>query len=218
MSSTASIAKPTAAAAAATAAKKVTLSSGNNDLIPTYKIFAYLAVGTVIFKVILQLFYNPEMRNSSVANPQKNESNFETYILYYFAVVWAIGLLVIVYAISSRLGDCVVSSSFINFLPIIFVILILIFIIYQNTNFYNVISQGKVPKHYAWVDFAVNALLVLQFVLIYLYINEQLCPNKNGRDDRKIKGLTYGCMILAIFSFVGMGYSEWILRTEITDG
>ena len=195
---------------------KIVVSSSANDLIPSFKIFSLLIAVTIFCKVLFQYAYSDSsFSDSSAVKPQ---FHYKSYVLYYLTLVWAFCLLINIYAIASRTGGCTVSTSITNFYPLILVMCLLGWIIYQNTNFYKIINEGKAPSKYGWIDLSVNTLLIIQVVLIYKYINEQMCPETGKRNEIIIKWFHYACLFLAILSFAFMGWNEWILRTEITDG
>jgi hypothetical protein len=195
---------------------KIVVPSSANDLIPSFKIFSLLIAVTIFCKVLFQYAYSDSsFSESSAVKPQ---FHYKTYVLYYLTLVWAFCLLVNIYAIASRTGGCTVSTSITNFYPLILVIGILGWIIYQNTNFYKIINEGKAPSKYGWIDLSVNVLLIIQVTLIYKYINEQMCPENGKRNEIIVKWFHYVCLFLSILSFGFMGWNEWILRTEITDG
>jgi hypothetical protein len=195
---------------------KIVVSPSANDLIPSFKIFSLLIAVTIFCKVFFQYAYSDSsFSDSSAVKPQ---FHYKSYVLYYLTLVWAVCLLINIYAIASRTGGCTVSTSITNFYPLILVMCLLCWIIYQNTNFYKIINEGKTPSKYGWIDFSVNILLIIQVILIYKYINEQMCPETGKRNEIIIKWFHYACLFLAILSFAFMGWNEWILRTEITDG
>ena len=196
----------------------IILTNTSNDLIPSFKLWSVLIGATILCKVLFQYGYNDTRFSDEKNAANKSQFSYKTYVIYYFTIVFALCLLINIYAIASQTEGCVVSASITNFYPLILVICILGFIVYQNVNFYKVINEGRAPNKYAWIDFSVNVFLIIQVIVIYKYINEQLCPLNGKRNEMIIKFGHWVCLALAILSFAFMAWNEWILRNEITDG
>ena len=211
--------KPTNIASKNATTTTMTLPKASNDLIPSFKFFVVLLVIMIAIKYLIQYTYSSSRFSdvSAIARPDSSGSyNFKAYVLFYMALIWAFCLLINIVAISSQTGGCTVESTYTNYYPLILIIGILFWMIYQNVNFYNIINE-RAPTNYAFVEFSVGALLLIQILVYYKYINEQLCQN----GEKKSKFVEFGhwiCLTLAGLAFGFLGYNEYILRNEVTDG
>jgi hypothetical protein len=110
--------------------------------------------------------------------------------------------------------------SMLNVVPITLFMVLLGWVIYQNTVYYKKINSGHVAETYVTFDFAVNILLVIQAGLIYVYINQQmLCSSEMGQYSEAMS--KYGPYIaggIALIAGGCMALNEIILRFFTTDG
>jgi hypothetical protein len=107
-----------------------------------------------------------------------------------------------------------------NMIPITLFMGLLIWIIYQNTVYYNKINSGHVAETYVTFDTAVNVLLLVQAGITYAYINQQmLCSSEMGQYSEAMS--KYGPYIAGFISLLAGGcmvLNEIILRFFTTDG
>lgn len=211
--------KPTNIASKNATTTTMTLPKASNDLIPSFKFFVVLLVIMIAIKYLIQYTYSSSRFSdvSAIARPDSSGSyNFKAYVLFYMALIWAFCLLINIVAISSQTGGCTVESTYTNYYPLILIIGILFWLIYQNVNFYNIINE-RAPTNYGFVDGAIGVFLLIQIMVYYKYINKQLCQN-GEKKSRFVEIGPWICLGLAIFTFAFLGYNEYILRNEVTDG
>ena len=110
--------------------------------------------------------------------------------------------------------------SLLNIVPLILFTGIILWIIYQNTIYFNKINSGHVAESYITFDVAVNLLLLVQAGVIYAYINQQmLCAKQMSQYSEALsKYGPYIAIFVAIISIVCMVLNEIILRFFSTDG
>jgi hypothetical protein len=220
--------------------------AGPNDLVPSFKIFSMLIIITIVIKMLFQYSYNEtaapsfsdvssltdvslikdelKKRNSS---DMKKEITvyFKSYIFYYLTLLWTVCLMITIVSITLNKYDvnkpgCIAKMSMINMIPITLFMLLLGWIIYQNTIYYNKINSGHVAETYVTFDTAVNILLLVQAGIMYAYINQQmLCSSEMGQYSEAMS--KYGPYIAAFVALLAGGcmvLNEIILRFFTTDG
>jgi hypothetical protein len=174
--------------------------AGPNDLVPSFKIFSILIIITIVVKMVFQYSYNenaaPSFSNVSdmsdielIKDEVKNKDSsdlkkqitvyFKSYIFYYLTLLWTVCLMVTIVSITLNKYDtekpgCIAKMSMLNMIPITMFMLLLGWIIYQNTVYYNKINSGHVAESYVTFDTAVNILLLIQAGIMYAYINQQM--------------------------------------------
>ena len=196
-----------------------TIKSSSNDLIPSFKFFIVLLVVMIAIKYLIQYTFTSSRFSdtSAIAKSDTSSSyNFKAYVLFYMALIWAFCLFINIVAISSQTGGCRVESTYKTYYPLILIIGILFWLIYQNVNFFNIINE-RAPTNYGFVDGAIGVFLLIQIFVYYKYINDQLCQN----GEKKSRFVEFGhliCLGLATFTFAFLGYNEYKLRNEVTDG
>lgn len=220
--------------------------AGPNDLVPSFKIFSMLIIITIVIKMLFQYSYNENAAPSfSDVNSltdvslikdeiKKKDSSelknqvtvyFKSYIFYYLTLLWTVCLLITIVSITLNKYDvnkpgCIAKMSMLNVVPITLFMLLLGWIIYQNTVYYNKINSGHVAESYVTFDTAVNILLLVQAGIMYAYINQQmLCSSEMGQYSEAIS--KYGPYIAAFVALLAGGcmtLNEIILRFFTTDG
>jgi len=220
--------------------------AGPNDLVPSFKIFSILIIVTIAVKMIFQYSYNekatPSFSNvSSMSDVElikdevkkKDSSNlkkevtiyFKSYIFYYLTLLWTVCLMVTIVSITLNKYDsnkpgCIAKMSMLNLIPITMFMLLLGWILYQNTVYYNKINSGHVAETYVTFDTAVNILLLIQAGIMYAYINQQiLCSSEMGQYSEAMS--KYGPYIAGFVALIAggcMALNEIILRFFTTDG
>jgi hypothetical protein len=216
------------------------------DLVPAFKIFSMLIIITIVIKMIFQYSYKENVAPSfsdmdsvtdisSVKDELKNRDSsdlkkkvtvyFKSYIFYYLTLLWTFCLIVIILSVTlnkynpDRPG-CMMRMSLLNIVPLTLFTGIIIWIIYQNTVYFNKINSGHVAESYITFDIAVNILLLVQAGIIYAYINQQmLCSTQISQYSEALgKYGPYIAGFVAIISIVCMVLNEIILRFFTTDG
>jgi hypothetical protein len=220
--------------------------AGPNDLVPSFKIFSMLIIITIVIKMIFQYSYNENAAPSfSDVNSltdvslikdeiKKKDSSdlkkevtvyFKSYIFYYLTLLWTVCLMITIVSITLNKYDvnkpgCIAKMSMLNVVPITLFMLLLGWIIYQNTVYYNKINSGHVAESYVTFDTAVNILLLVQAGIMYAYINQQmLCSSEMGQYSEAMS--KYGPYIAAFVALLAGGcmtLNEIILRFFTTDG
>ncbi len=220
--------------------------AGPNDLVPSFKIFSMLIIITIVIKMIFQYSYkeNAAPAFSDVSSitdvslikdeiKKKDSSGmkkditvyFKSYIFYYLTFLWTLCLMVTIVSITLNKYNpdkpgCIMRMSFLNVLPITLFMILLGWIIYQNTVYYNKINSGHVAEMYVTFDTAVNILLLIQAGIIYAYINQQmLCSSEMGQYSEAMS--KYGPYIAGFVALLAGGcmvLNEIILRFFTTDG
>jgi hypothetical protein len=220
--------------------------AGPNDLVPSFKIFSMLIIITIVIKMIFQYSYNENAAPSfSDVNSltdvslikdeiKKKDSSgmkkeitvyFKSYIFYYLTLLWTVCLMITIVSITLNKYDvnkpgCIAKMSMLNVVPITMFMLLLGWIIYQNTVYYNKINSGHVAESYVTFDTAVNILLLVQAGIMYAYINQQmLCSSEMGQYSEAMS--KYGPYIAAFVALLAGGcmvLNEIILRFFTTDG
>lgn len=220
--------------------------AGPNDLVPSFKIFSMLIIITIVIKMLFQYSYNENAAPSfSDVNSltdvslikdeiKKKDSSelknqvtvyFKSYIFYYLTLLWTVCLLITIVSITLNKYDvnkpgCIAKMSMLNVVPITLFMLLLGWIIYQNTVYYNKINSGHVAESYVTFDTAVNILLLVQAGIMYAYINQQmLCSSEMGQYSEAMS--KYGPYIAAFVALLAGGcmtLNEIILRFFTTDG
>jgi hypothetical protein len=217
-------------------------NASSNDLVPSFKIFSMLIMLTIAVKVVFQYAYTEPAPNANGQHDLTSVSllkdantsfakkqiggYFKSYLMYYLTIFWTICLIITIVAITfvkydSRKENCVMKMSFLNLFPLGVFLLILSWIVYQNTTFFAKINSGHVAETYITFDTATNVILLIMSGLIYAYMNQQmLCPEE-GADSRSEAIARYGPWIAIFLGLVGMGcmgINEIILRSFSTDG
>lgn len=220
--------------------------AGPNDLVPSFKIFSMLIIITIVIKMLFQYSYNetaaPSFSDVSSLTDvslikdelKKRDSSdmkkeitvyFKSYIFYYLTLLWTVCLMITIVSITLNKYDvnkpgCIAKMSMINMIPITLFMLLLGWIIYQNTIYYNKINSGHVAETYVTFDTAVNILLLVQAGIMYAYINQQmLCSSEMGQYSEAMS--KYGPYIAAFVALLAGGcmvLNEIILRFFTTDG
>jgi hypothetical protein len=220
--------------------------AGPEDLVPSFKIFSMLIIITIVIKMIFQYSYKENVAPSfsdmdsvtdisSVKDELKNRDSsdlkkkvtvyFKSYIFYYLTLLWTFCLIVIILSVTlnkynpDRPG-CMMRMSLLNIVPLTLFTGIIIWIIYQNTVYFNKINSGHVAESYVTFDVAVNVLLLIQAGVIYAYINQQmLCAKQMSQYSEALgKYGPYIAMFVALISIICMVLNEIILRFFTTDG
>jgi hypothetical protein len=217
-----------------------------NDLVPSFKIFSMLIIITIVVKIIFQYSYNEnaapsfsdvnsltdvslikdEIKKKDSSNMKKEVTvYFKSYIFYYLTLLWTACLMITIVSITLNKYNpdkpgCMMRMSMLNVVPITLFMVLLGWVIYQNTVYYKKINSGHVAETYVTFDFAVNILLVIQAGLIYVYINQQmLCSSEMGQYSEAMS--KYGPYIaggIALIAGGCMALNEIILRFFTTDG
>jgi hypothetical protein len=217
-----------------------------NDLVPSFKIFSMLIIITIVVKMIFQYSYNEnaapsfsdvnsltdvslikdEIKKKDSSNMKKEVTvYFKSYIFYYLTLLWTACLMITIVSITLNKYNpdkpgCMMRMSMLNVVPITLFMVLLGWVIYQNTVYYKKINSGHVAETYVTFDFAVNILLVIQAGLIYVYINQQmLCSSEMGQYSEAMS--KYGPYIaggIALIAGGCMALNEIILRFFTTDG
>lgn len=220
--------------------------AGPNDLVPSFKIFSVLIIVTIVIKMVFQYSYNENAAPSfsdvtSVTDvnlikdeiKEKDSSDlkkkitlyFKSYIFYYLTLLWTICLMITILSITLNKYDtekpgCIPRMSMINLIPITLFMLLLGWIIYQNTVYYKKINSGHVAETYVTFDTAVNILLLVQAGIMYAYINQQLlCSSEMGQYSEAMS--KYGPYIAGFVALLAGGcmvLNEIILKFFTTDG
>ena len=220
--------------------------AGPNDLVPSFKIFSMLIIITIVIKMLFQYSYNENAAPSfSDVNSltdvslikdeiKKKDSSelknqvtvyFKSYIFYYLTLLWTVCLMITIVSITLNKYDvnkpgCIAKMSMLNVVPITLFMLLLGWIIYQNTVYYNKINSGHVAESYVTFDTAVNILLLVQAGIMYAYINQQmLCSSEMGQYSEAMS--KYGPYIAAFVALLAGGcmtLNEIILRFFTPDG
>jgi hypothetical protein len=220
--------------------------AGPNDLLPSFKIFSMLIIITIVIKMLFQYTYNENAAPSfsdvnSITDVslikdeiKKKDSSgmkkeitvyFKSYIFYYLTLLWTVCLMITIVSITLNKYDvnkpgCIEKMSMLNVVPITLFMLLLGWIIYQNTVYYNKINSGHVAESYVTFDTAVNILLLVQAGIMYAYINQQmLCTSEMGQYSEAMS--KYGPYIAAFVAILAGGcmvLNEIILRFFTTDG
>ena len=220
--------------------------AGPEDLVPSFKIFSMLIIITIVIKMIFQYGYNEnaapsfsEMKSLTDISLVKDEIKkkdmsdlkkdvtvyFKSYIFYYLTLLWTFCLIITIISVTFNKYDpdkpgCMMQMSLLNVVPLGLFTGIIIWIIYQNTVYFNKINSGHVAENYITFDVAVNILLLVQAGIIYAYINQQmLCAKQMSQYSEALgKYGPYIAMFVALISIVCMVLNEIILRFFTTDG
>jgi hypothetical protein len=220
--------------------------AGPEDLVPSFKIFSMLIIITIVIKMIFQYSYIEnaapsfsEMKSLTDVSLIKDELKkkdssdlkkdvtvyFKSYIFYYLTLLWTFCLIITIVSVTfnkynpDRPG-CMMKMSLMNLVPLALFMGIIMWIIYQNTVYFNKINSGHVAESYVTFDVAVNILLLAQAGIIYAYINQQmLCSAQMAEySDALGKYGPYIAMFIALISICCMILNEIILRFFTTDG
>jgi hypothetical protein len=216
------------------------------DLVPSFKIFSMLIMITIVVKMIFQYSYkeNPapsfsEMKSLTDVSLIKDEIKardtstmkkditvyFKSYIFYYLTLLWTFCLIITIISVTFNKYNpdkpgCIMKFSILNVVPLVLFTGIIMWIIYQNTVYFNKINSGHVAESYVTFDVAVNILLLIQAGIIYAYINQQmLCPTQMSQYSEALG--KYGPYIAAFVALISIGcmvLNEIILRFFTTDG
>lgn len=220
--------------------------AGPNDLVPSFKIFSMLIIITILIKMIFQYSYTEnaapsfsdvtsltdislikdELKKKDTSNLKKEITvYFKSYIFYYLTLLWTVCLMITIISITINKYNpdkpgCMMRMSMLNVIPITLFMLLLGWIIYQNTVYYKKINSGNVAETYVTFDFGVNLSLLAMAGVMYAYINQQmLCSGEMGQYSEAIS--KYGPYIAGVIALIGgicMGINEIILRFFTTDG
>jgi hypothetical protein len=220
--------------------------AGPNDLVPSFKIFSMLIIITIIIKMIFQYSYienaapsfsdvnsltdisliKDELKSKDSSDLKKQITvYFKSYIFYYLTLLWTVCLMITIVSITINKYNpdkpgCIMRMSMLNVIPITLFMLIIGWIIYQNTIYYKKINSGHVAETYVTFDTAVNVLLLVQAGIMYAYINQQmLCSSEMGQYSEAMS--KYGPYIAAFVAVLAGGcmvLNEIILRFFTTDG
>ena len=220
--------------------------AGPEDLVPSFKIFSMLIIITIVIKMIFQYSYIEnaapsfsEMKSLTDVSLIKDELKkrdssdlkkdvtvyFKSYIFYYLTLLWTFCLIITIVSVTfnkynpDRPG-CMMKMSLMNLVPLALFMGIIMWIIYQNTVYFNKINSGHVAESYVTFDVAVNILLLAQAGIIYAYINQQmLCAAQMSQYSEALgKYGPYIAMFIALISIGCMILNEIILRFFTTDG
>ena len=220
--------------------------AGPEDLVPSFKIFSMLIIITIVIKMIFQYGYNEnaapsfsEMKSLTDVSLVKDEIKkkdssdlkkdvtvyFKSYIFYYLTLLWTFCLIITIISVTFNKYNpdkpgCMMRMSLLNVVPLGLFTGIIVWIIYQNTVYFNKINSGHVAESYITFDVAVNILLLIQAGIIYAYINQQmLCAKQMSQYSEALgKYGPYIAMFVATISIVCMVLNEIILRFFTTDG
>lgn len=220
--------------------------AGPEDLVPSFKIFSMLIIITIIIKMVFQYSYTEnaapsfsemksltdislikdEIKNKDTSNLKKDVTvYFKSYIFYYLTLLWTFCLIITIVSITfnkynpDRPG-CMMKMSLMNLVPLMLFMAIIMWIIYQNTIYFNKINSGHIAESYITFDTFVNILLLIQAGVIYAYINQQmLCPKQMSQYSEALgKYGPYIAILVALISIGCMVLNEIILRFFSTDG
>jgi hypothetical protein len=216
------------------------------DLVPSFKIFSMLIMITIVVKMIFQYSYKEnaapsfsEMKSLTDVSLIKDEIKakdtsdlkkditvyFKSYIFYYLTLLWTFCLIITIISVTFNKYNpdkpgCIMKFSILNVVPLVLFTGIIMWIIYQNTVYFNKINSGHVAESYVTFDIAVNILLLIQAGIIYAYINQQmLCPTQMSQYSEALG--KYGPYIAAFVALISIGcmvLNEIILRFFTTDG
>lgn len=146
------------------------------------------------------------------------------------SVLALIGLLISVFAISSKdsMNQTVVGFFRLIFskaLPIILLLGIISFVIYQNVSFYNQINNGKVSDEYYTFAKTSTFFIVIQLLLVLKYIKDiTIGVNKNSSDGTTTVSNIFTTeinsiiLLLTIINLSFIGILQVILKYFSTDG
>ena len=216
------------------------------DLVPSFKIFSMLIIITIVVKMIFQYSYNEnaapsfsEMKSLTDVSLVKDEIKkkdstnlkkdvtvyFKSYIFYYLTLLWTFCLIITIVSVTFNKYNpdkpgCIMKMSLLNIVPLVLFTCIILWIIYQNTIYFNKINSGHIAESYVTFDIAVNLLLLIQAGIIYAYINQQmLCVSQISQYSEALgKYGPYIAIFVALISIVCMVLNEIILRFFTTDG
>ena len=133
--------------------------AGPNDLVPSFKIFSMLIIITIVIKMIFQYSYNEnaapsfsdvnsltdvslikdEIKKKDSSDMKKEVTvYFKSYIFYYLTLLWTVCLMITIVSITFNKYNpdqpgCMMRMSLLNVVPITLFMLLLGWIIYQNT-------------------------------------------------------------------------------------
>lgn len=112
-----------------------------------------------------------------------------------------------------------ILSVFQNHLVYIFVILLLVFVIVMNYYFYTKINRGIIPLQFTNYNFVSGLLILVQFGILYQYLNIDILKFGVSQGDNKNKGLlrtlTY---LLSVVNAIFIVIMYILLNYYSTDG
>ena len=91
------------------------------------------------------------------------------------------------------------AALFSNVSPIFFTLLVIIYTIYLNFNFFTRINSNKVTPDYHTYSFMSSILIIIQIVLITKYLFSYLSNNKDDVPTELSKNATY---VLSVVNFI----------------
>jgi len=91
------------------------------------------------------------------------------------------------------------TELFSNVSPIFFTLLVIVYTIYLNFNFFTRINSNKVTPDYHTYSFMSSILIIIQIVLITKYLFSYLSNNKNDIPTELSKNATY---VLSVVNFI----------------
>lgn len=178
------------------------------------KIFSFLCIMGVLVRIIFA-----------------NQSDYATATVwgYGFSMLALFGLIISSFAMSSKLQMSQGVMGFFNVLinntlPIIFTLIIISLILFQNVAFYDHINSGKVAPQYYQFSGVSGFLLLVQVSLVVKYLMDILKSNNKYNDDTSgillafASELTSIIFILSIVNIGFVGILQVILKYFSTDG
>ena len=91
------------------------------------------------------------------------------------------------------------TELFSNVSPIFFTLLVIVYTIYLNFNFFTRINSNKVTPDYHTYSFMSSILIIIQIVLITKYLFSYLSNNKDDVPTELSKNATY---VLSVVNFI----------------
>ena len=170
----------------------------HNDNLDLLNIVILACVG-----VIIKLFFSENY--SKLGNMGPASSTIWGYGLT--AIALSIMVFIGIYSSKIQLFDKSVSGKdnnlleimFVNVLPIILTLFVIIYTIYLNFSYYTRINSDKVTRDYHTYSFMSSFLIIVQIILISKYLYHYLSESKDLPKAELAKNITY---ILCVVNFI----------------
>lgn len=102
---------------------------------------------------------------------------------YGFSILALCGLIISSFALSSKIqhpsGFAFLKTVLSNAFPVILIMLILSFVLYQNISFFSQINEGKIPDEYYTYSGIMSFLIFIQIIIVIKYLMDELKGSRN---------------------------------------
>ena len=194
-------------------------NSGYNPQKDTQNIFMLAGIG-----LIIKMFFGQDLSSDGETGPASAAAWG-----YGIVLVAAVVLLFINFGLLKDNGNINESMGFQTIKelfkdgtkPIIFIIVLLVWLFSMNITHYNNINEGKVANEYNLFSFASTFMLVLELGLLLKYLLKYLTARGRPSDDKikvELEQLSSGMSVLFIINLIVLSAMQIILSYFSTDG